>query len=70
MNHSVYNASNGEHTSDDGAYLYEEFKEVLFQLSIGHGDGGQLVVEHKDILRRAEIREIVLGQLIHLEAAT
>ena len=70
MDHRIYNASNGEYTSDYGAYLYEEFKEVLFLLSIGHSDGRELVVEHQDVLGRAEISDVVLCELIHLEVAT
>ena len=70
MNHRVYNASNSEHTSDDCAYLDEELKEILLQLSIGHGDGWQLVVKHEDVLGRAEIRDVVLCQLVYLETAT
>ena len=70
MDHRVYNASNGEHTADDCAYLDEELKEILLQLSIGHGDRRQLVVEHEDVLGRAEIRDVVLCQLVYLEAAT
>ena len=70
MDHRVYNASNSENTTDDGAYLDEELKEILLQLSIGHGNGRQLVVEHEDVLGRAEIRDVVLRQLVYLEAAT
>lgn len=68
MDYRVYDASDGEHSAHDGAYIYQKVKKVLLGLLVLHGNGRQLVVEHEHRLLCVEVADGILGELVHLVA--
>lgn len=66
MDESIYYSCNGEHSTNDGANVDKEFKEVLFGLGVLDSDGGELIVEQEDRRWCVGIRDWVLSQLVYI----